>query len=257
LASVAALSGLTEDQKLDFIQEVGPILQPGIELKVAQLRTFLKHPPSGGKGFALALQLRKQLQAQWIPMQRKVQEMMAGAGAEELEPAITQGFVKLDLIDTRASGGDMVQAYVERLRTFLNDAGAYPLLDDVTGDLVRAGQRAGIFIVPPATERRATKVGLASGLIAELPAFPGASMDMILDARKAVETHVRRFRRAMNEFRGYLETTALEEGFREEVAEVYASEVQAAMEEIKVSLKSPSIGRTILKLALETVPAPG
>src|SRR5207302_1113037 len=128
---------------------------------------------------------------------------------------------------------------------------------DDTGRLVRAGRDEGIFLVPPESERRATEAGLASGLIAELPAYPESDMDRILEARVAIESYVSRFRRAVNQLREYLETNAVDEGFRDEVATLYTTEVQAAMDEIHAALKSPHFTRIMLRAGLESTPAAG
>jgi hypothetical protein len=112
-------------------------------------------------------------------------------------------------LDFQKSPSGIVDAYQNKIADYLSDPTTYPLFDDDTGRLVRAGREAGIFVVPAAAERRATEVGLAPGLIGELPAFPNAEMDRILEARVSLEPHVTRFRRAVNELRRYLETTGV------------------------------------------------
>jgi len=112
-------------------------------------------------------------------------------------------------------------------------------------------------VIPSASERRATEAGLASGLIAELPAYAGSEMSRILEARVAIESHVARFRRAVNELRRYLESTALDEGFRDEVATLYTTEVQAAMDEIHAVLRAPHFTRIMLRAGLESAPTSG
>jgi hypothetical protein len=257
LTSVAALANLNDDQKLAFLEEVAPIIRPDFVLGAGQLRQFINKRPQGGREFLLKLQLTRELNTIWAELEQKAMEILEGAGAQELEPAMRRGLVRLDLLSAKYTTENMAAGYIERLQHYLQDSTTYPLFDDATGSLISAGREAGIFLVPPEAERRATQVGLASGLIAELPTFPTAPMDRILEARKEVEDHVARFRRAINELRRYLSTTALEEGFKEEVTELYAREVQAAMEEIAAILKAPHFTRTVLGISLRSAPAPG
>jgi hypothetical protein len=257
LASLAAIAELNDDQKLKFIQEVAPAFRPELVERVATLRRFLSKRQQGGEGFRLALQARAGLDGAWKEVREHVARMLDSAGASELEPAIRQGLVRIDLLDLQQSSGDMARAYETRLQRYLSDPSMYSLFDDDTGRLVRAGREAGIFVISSSGERRATEAGLASGLIAELPTFPAADMDRILETRVAVEDHVARFRRSVNDLRGYLEKTALQEGFRDEVADIYTRDVQAAMEEIRVALKAPHVTRMILRAGLDATPLSG
>lgn len=257
LASLAAIADLNEQQKLRFIQEVVPAFRPDLVQHVATLRRFLSKRQQGGEGFRLALQARQGLETAWKDVREHVARMLDLAGASELEPAIRQGLLRIDLLDLQQSSGDIAKAYEMRLQRYLSDSNMYSLFDDDTGRLVRAGREAGIFVISSSGERRATEAGLASGLIAELPTFPGAHMDRILETRVAVEDHVARFRRAVNNLRGYLGRTALEEGFQDEVADIYTRDVQAAMEEIRAALKRPHVTRIILQAGLEATSLSG
>lgn len=257
LASLEALATLNDEQKLAFIRELAPTFMPGREAELEKVILFLRQRHQGGAGFALAMQFRNQLDLAWRDIRARVSQMLDEAGAHELEPAIKSGLVSIDLLDFQQSTTGIIDAYQGKIAAYLSDPTTYPLFDDDTGRLVRAGREAGIFVVPTAAERRATEVGLASGLIGELPAFPNADMDRVLETRVSLEPHVARFRRAVNELRGYLEATALTEGFRDEVASVYATEVQAAMDEIHQALQSPPVARVILRAGLESSPFPG
>ncbi len=257
LASLAAIANLNEQQKLRFMRDLAPTFMPGRERELEKLTRFLGQRHQGGVGFRLALQFRNQLESAWMDVRARVTQMLDEAGAAELEPAIKNGLVTIDLLNLQESTGDIVTAYQNQLATYLADPTTYPLFDDDTGRLVRAGRDAGIFVIPPASERRATEAGVASGLIAELPAFPESEMSRILEARVAIESHVARFRQAVNEFRHYLETSALDEGFRDDVAVLYTTEVQAAMEEIHAALKAPHFTRIMLRAGLESAPSSG
>jgi len=257
LASLAAIANLNEEQKVKFIKDLTPTLMPGRESELEVLTRFLAQRHQGGKGFLLTLEFRKQLENAWKDIRARVMQMLDEAGAAELEPAIKNGLVTIDLLDLRQSTGNFVSAYQTQIAEYLADPTTYPLFDDDTGKLVRAGRDAGIFVIPPASQRRATEAGLASGLIAELPAFSASEMTRILEARVALEGHVARFRRAVNDLRQYLETSAFEEGFQDDVAEIYTREVQAAMEEIQAVLKTPHFTRIILRAGLVSAPTAG
>jgi hypothetical protein len=254
LASLDALANLNEDQKLKFIRELAPTLMPGREAQLDAVIKIARQRHQGGAGFRLTLQFRQVLESEWRSVRARVSQMLDEAGAGELEEAIKQGLVSIDLLDLRDGAPT---AYQHQISKYLQDADTYPLFDDDTGKLVRAGRSEGIFVVPTASARRATEIGLAAGLIGELPAFADAEMARVLEARVALEPHVRRFRVAVNEFRRYLEATALDEGFHDEVASVYAVEVQAAMDDIQAALKAPPLARLLLRAGLESTPFPG
>jgi hypothetical protein len=254
LSSAAALTRLDLSQKIDFLVDIWPAIQPDTANQAELMRQMLKRRHQGGRTFAFRMWLERQLSDSWKEIDAVVAEMLRDAHADELNEPLRNGLLRLDLFPESASGAAMVSTFVERLREFMSDPRSYPLFDDATGGLVRAGQQEGLFALTDSLVQRATHAGLSSGLVSRLPAFPAASMGQVLDARAYLEPHVARFRKAVADMRTRIASGAFDETFRDEVADLYVREVEAAMEGIASALKRPSLAHLMMKGASAATP---
>jgi hypothetical protein len=127
------------------------------------------------------------------------------------------------------------------------------MFDDEAGNLARAGLDEGVFKAAATAMARATNVGIGTGMIARLPAFPDARMENVLEAREELEQYVGKFRRAVSKMRERIHSTALDPGFAEEVDAIFVSEVRAAMEEIQDHLRSSNFLRRVLRLSTDSI----
>jgi hypothetical protein len=100
---------------------------------------------------------------------------------------------------------------------------------------------------------RANRVEIAARLIADIPSFPFASIDEIVDIRRRVEPHLKRFRAAIADLEEALDTDVLADDFNSAVDEIKLREVEPALEELRESLwdegLKPTAARSVPYLA--------
>jgi phage antirepressor YoqD-like protein len=233
-ASTAAVGDMDEANLLAFLRDVGPMIDPnaaaGIDLydQTRRKKGKTRHEMQG------LLQMRRALREFAVEWTEKVEEMLTAAGADELVTAIEAGLVAIDPLLRAGDEGDdaLFEAYMARLRELLKTGHAYPLLDDQTGDLVRAAVNEGAWEFGATARRRGKQVTGAARLMERLPAFPDASMHEILDIRERLRPPLVRFRAAMIEMERLIDAAAHDEEFGSEIADIYLEKVAPALQEI-------------------------
>jgi len=252
LACATAVAQAGADEQLDLLAELIPAIEPALLGPLQILKQVQKLKRKEAR--KLLSQLSAQLQPIWDEVNGVVDNLLEQAGAEELEKPLHEGLLTLDFLELRDTTTDaVVEGFTSRIQEYLSNARAYPLFDDDMGGFVEAGIREGRFTASSQAIAGATTARLGTGLIAKLPAFPGARMDDILETRQEVEQYVGKFRRAVSRMRQDLESTALDQEFPEELDAIFVSEVRAAMEEIQEALGASSLIRRLSGIAAASV----
>jgi hypothetical protein len=233
-ASMAAVGQMDEPELLAFVREVAPIVDPAATAGIdayAQLRRKKGKTRHEIQGLLQAKRVLREFAGEWT---EKVEEMLMDAGADELIPAMEAGLVTIDPLMRAGDQGDdaLFNAYITRLRELLKTGHAYPLLDDQTGDLVRAAVSEGAWELGAVARRRGKQITGASRFMERLPGFPDASMQEILEIRDRLRPPLVRFRAAMVEVERLIDAAAHEQAFEAEIADVYLEKVAPALQEI-------------------------
>jgi hypothetical protein len=115
------------------------------------------------------------------------EKMLVDSGAGELLPAIGSGLVTLSASgftdDTAADTDAVMENWLALLRGLLVDKRTRLVLDDQVGSLAASLIREGHVDPHRLTLRHAGEAAIGSGLVARLPAFPGAPLNELLDLR--------------------------------------------------------------------------
>jgi hypothetical protein len=255
-ASVAALAQLDTQQQIDFIVEMMPIIDPlnPSTIKVVEFMKRLRAKHRTPADILAFNQFKAALPSMWRLVKPEIDQILRQAGTAELQVAIEKGLVDLDILELQGTAtDDIVRGFTQRVGDYLQNAHAYPMFDDEAGNLARAGLDEGVFKAAATAMARATNVGIGTGMIARLPAFPDARMENVLEAREELEQYVGKFRRAVSKMRERIHSTALDPGFAEEVDAIFVSEVRAAMEEIQDHLRSSNFLRRVLRLSTDSI----
>jgi hypothetical protein len=196
--------------------------------------------------------MRRQVEGNWTTLRLKVDELLTSAGADALIPAIESGLLEIDPI---ASGEEfsveiLMQQFIDALAATLAGGITYPLFDDATGSLVGAHIAEGLIEPTPLSEARGKQVTAASGLMSRLPAFPRASVSEILDIRRELEKPLIGFRAGMIEMARMMDQPVYEEGFQEEVEQVYVEYVAPALAEIAEAIDANTYLRRLVGNAI-------
>jgi len=252
LAMTAAFGELSEDQKLEFLRQVAPTVSPSDApnlVAVLDVYEALRSKRRRSRDeIVLVEKVRRQLDAAWVELRSKVDEILSGSGVEELLPAIEQGLLDIDPI---VSGEDFdselfLQEFVNRLFRSLLSPTAYPLFDDASGALVRAHVAEGLIEPLPASDSRARQVAAAASFMSRLPAFSAATLAEVLDVRKALSGPLVRFRAGVVEISELLTSRAFEEGFDAEVEQAYIQHIAPPLQEIEELVAANTYLRQLL-----------
>jgi hypothetical protein len=179
-------------------------------------------------------------------------EMLREAGADELLRAVEAGLVQIDPVIrgddaavaaiassvAKAAGVEsaydslIAESFVRRLADLLGDPTAYPLFDEMVGDVVRSHVEEGLFEVRAGSRRRGKQVSAASQFMESLPSFPAASIAEILDIREELRRPLTTFRAAVAEMERQIQSAAYDADFPAEVDDLFIEKAAPALEEI-------------------------
>jgi len=187
-----------------------------------------------------------------------VEQKLEEAGAAELAMAIETGVVEIDLLGfdemSEEDDFDIVLEHVISLmeRTVSSSSTSHPLFDGSASGFLRAmvdeGAVSDVALGP------ATEIGLARALIANLEAFPQASMDVVLDVRGRLRDPLVRFRVAVDAMSRETRETPLGPAFESEVRSLYRIKVEPALLEIRELMDEMSVRPTLARAASTGLP---
>jgi hypothetical protein len=267
LLQAAVDVGANEDLTMALVRQLGPTLDPRtVEAFALYDELNRKRHPTREEKRHIAM-FRDLLAQSSEELLAKSREMLAKAGADELMPAIDAGLVQVDPVlrgsdDTVAAVASSVasaagveaandaliaESFMARLRDLLRDPFAYPLFDEMVGEIVRSHVAEGLFEVGAVTTRRGKQVSAASRLIETLPSFPAASIGEILDIRQELAAPLTNFRAAVAEMERLIQSAAYDADFAAEVEDLYMEKVAPALQEIAELVRDNSYLRQLMR----------
>jgi hypothetical protein len=142
----------------------------------------------------------------------------------ELFPAIDRGLVKIEPL----AGGKPLDTLAAMLHVLDHGRGVAPgwltMVDDGIAEVIRTGVKLGF--PTPRSLAGATEVALANEVIATIPAFPEARMDVLLDARERLREPLVRFRAGMATYARDIAAAPTDPDFRREAAALYREKIE-------------------------------
>jgi hypothetical protein len=268
-ASFAQVAYADHHQRLGFLREFAPALGHGPDLVVeleglaALMAQYEGLPRAQRRKLAGPLgKVRRELNAAWQEIQQNFEDQIGSTPeGEQLADALDAGVLVIDpLLDpAEAVAGEddqLLLAFTAALGGLLTDRQAYPLFDDATNDLVRAGVAEGMFSTTEGQRRRGQQAAAAAGFLGYLPTFPTATVRELLDIRKELETPLVRFRAAIVGVAGTLSAAAYEEGFAEQLHQAWVGEVAPALQELAERAEDAGIRRQLAASYLQSPAGP-
>ncbi|MEW6404167.1 MAG: hypothetical protein AB1649_20415, partial [Chloroflexota bacterium] len=260
LVTILPLLNLSEDQALEAIEQWLPLLgKIEIDQITALIQQYknLKRKKIRTKHELILLGNLKKVLSKFREDIGKVSEnLLITAGVEGLLVALQSGLVEFDLLNVNSP--DLINDFFEKIKASMLSGTTYPLLDDQTGNLVKAALDAGKFEISNAPLVRAKQVGLSAGLFEKLPLLDNATIDEVIDVRKELEKPLIRFRSAIISFSEEIESATWDKDFPFEVDQVFRSKVEPAMLDIHEAFRANNpIQRLIQSFADKPLLLPG
>lgn len=254
LASVAQLAVADRATIVDLLVDLGDTVFRDRRDDLLRFKALFKSLPSRSQltklqrnekrqlldGFDAALaELRDVAATQWIE-----------AGGPELESAILSGVLTLDPLISDGDTADgltdaVINRVVDRLTSTLTDPTIYPLLDEQMTAMARHAISEGIVTPLDGSHRRGKDAGLARGLVVQLPTFPTARMDEILEIRQELAVSLIRFRTGVRGLSSAVTVPATHPDFQPQVAEAWTSTVAPALDDIAEQVRTDTSLRAL------------
>jgi hypothetical protein len=263
LFDIAAMTDVTEDKRLEFLQEAAswPMMNQALKEKIGSLVAEYQHAKRRryNKRGKLALeQLDEQLDHNWHLAKQKMAEIMSEAGGDGIVEAVRSGLLDVHtfgrLFQRRADGIDatgVIAEYVKVLSAAVADAHTYLLFDEITGDLISSRIANGTIPVYKSGIKRARQVALAADLFGRLPLFPRATVKEILDIRSELESPLRSFRSAIIKFSKRIHEAPWDDDFATSAESLFRKEVEPSILTIEEQVNS---NRFLIELTSRLVP---
>jgi hypothetical protein len=197
------------------------------------------------------LDFRKQIDDLWSEAAPVISDTLQKAGIEELNRAYKTD--RLELYSFKKHGRDWVWEYFDQISSAVSNGNTYPLLDNMTGELIRRAILEGKMTVSESGIARAKHIGLAGHLMQDLPLFDAASIDEILDIRKELDRYLARFRSAMIAFSDTIKIAAWDKDFPAEADTLFYREVAPVISELEEAVQS---NKLLVALAHASVDKP-
>jgi hypothetical protein len=124
----------------------------------------------------------------------------------------------------------MVETFIGKLSDHLSLGREYVIFDQPIADLTKAAIEAGLFEPASGPAGRSAQGMTASELMGQLPTFPNASVDEVLDIRSELSPALTRFRSEMVTLSKGFKTESWEKGFTDNVHDAWVENVEPAVE---------------------------
>ena len=248
LLSVGHIAELDDDGLMTFLEAVGPSLGPAAPTLFAQFRALATKRHRTRQELQALGQMKRALRQMAMEIGERYEELLEDAGAAELIPAIEAGLVEIDPIVMDEHVGDddiLIKSYMDKLKSLLVARTSYPLFDEDTGTLVRAAVGEGMFDLGATAKRRGKQAATATDYITRVPAFPGATIAEVLDIRS--ESPSRSCASStVADLSREVEAAAHDEDFAAEVADLYVTEVEPVLLELREAVETNTYLRQLL-----------
>jgi hypothetical protein len=132
----------------------------------------------------------------------------------------------------------------EAIEAFSVNPGDHPMLTEGADLKIREVGRPG-----KSSRAKANRAELAASMLADIPSFPTASVDEILDIRSRVAPQLGRFRAAVADLEEELNADVGGDDFAAEVEDLKLRRVAPELEDLKESLHDEGLGQTASRSA--------
>lgn len=241
-ASMASLANANLKEKIEFMAQVIPVLQPDQAVDslpvLEQLRKISKKRIRSKNEILFQKKFENYLNNSWETLSEKISEIIESAdGSNGLADALMSGHIKLKVIG-KNNMDNLVEDFIEYVSDSVKNGDTHPLLDEVTGNFVNAGIREGKIEVTQKAIERSKQVHLASDLFARLPLFEAATVSEILDIRNDLEKYLVRFRSGMMKLSSSIVTASWDKDFPIDVEDIVRKEIEPAIQDIEEEIQN-------------------
>ena len=254
LMLLLSVKNLNDDDLLGLIKQTAQLTGQNthdVAAFVEQYRSLLRKSRRTSEELITLQRMKKMVEKQGRDLRDVAMQTVRKAHGEGIIDALNTGLVELQFFDISHEG--VVEQYFAAIADSVRSGETYPLLDQMTGNLVDAAIREGKLVPLGTSASRAKQVGLSTDLIARLPLFDGASVDEIIGIRKELDKPLVRFRSAIVSFAREIESTPWQQEFPQEAEQIFLEHVTPSVLEIEEACQS---NRFVTKLLRQLAESP-
>ncbi|MFC7619381.1 hypothetical protein [Microlunatus sp. GCM10028923] len=180
----------------------------------------------------------------------RTDQMYTVTGAAELDLAFRTGQLRYNNRVRFDSDFETLMAdYEHQVQRYLEDPQTCVLVDDPSASLVRAMIDEGDVKMPPRSVANAGEAALGTGFLSRLPTFPTAPMAQILEVKDGLAEPLGRYRRKVTDLRSHLLTGPFDQHIDAEINNVWRTEVEPAVAEIRLAIADHALGKELIRAA--------
>jgi len=167
-------------------------------------------------------------------------EVLEQAQVPELDAALEAGVLTLstDFMTFDADTDTQIKEYTARLKSLLALPGTHLLLDERMSGIAQSLIDDGQVTPSAATMTRVVRSRVGTGLVAQLPAFPGASIEAILETREELSDPLARYRGGVKRLSNSVESEPFSAELGAEVEDMWRDEVVPAVNDLRADLSA-------------------
>jgi hypothetical protein len=134
--------------------------------------------------------------------------------------------------ESTGDSSEVVEEFTNILKEAMENRATYPLFDDTSGKLVKAGILDGAISHSRIRVRQANHSALAANLLQRLPDFSATPIDALLDIRNELRPSLGRFRSGIISYSKEIQCAPWDKDFAAEADEIFIEKVKPGIDEI-------------------------
>jgi hypothetical protein len=258
LAMILALGNLNLEQKVDFLLEIMPTINPEVDVNKLRKTFSLLNIGIRNKNILspelllTVLDFESQIETLWQPAMEQLQNMAKLAGSDEIDRAMASGLLEVSVLNNQNNQSSIIDVadlakgkstdpmliqYLNAIAKAVIEDDTYPLFDKLTGEFIRTAVIEDRLKITETRSLRGKQALLAGNLLNRLPLFEEASVDEIIDIRKELAKPLVNFRRVIIDFSREMKNASWDKDFPIEADQVFHSKIAPAVLEIEQSVQ--------------------
>lgn len=218
---------------IPFCQMADPILCDTMSQTLEQFGTILNSKQYNSIPVSIKYPIKKTLLEFSNNIKEVLEQNLGKNNCSDLEKLVRTKKVRLHNFQSSFANDDAyVYEFYNILKRSVSNMQTFPLFDDLSNSLIKSAIKDNVITLNTTNKFEAKHAKLTSNLLIALPSFEFATIDEILDIRKALEKPLIRFRSKLLSYDSEIQSMPWDEDFQHECMKLYQREVAPAVLEI-------------------------
>lgn len=240
LGSVASIGLLSFRQRVEFMMQLMPVLQPETYFKdeelFKQVLPFVRKKHKTRKELSALNELKLMLDGSWIKLNEKIKEILLEFKGDGLIKAINAGNIQFTKTDGDVD--ELLNNFFSNITEAIEKGNTHLMLDRESANLVSAAVSAGKIKPIDRSIERCKQIQLAVDLFKRLPMFELATVNEIIDIKKELGPYLIRYRSCLAKFSKDIHSASWDEDFNHDVEDTLRTQIEPIILDIEEAVQS-------------------